>query len=48
VHLDIKWLLISHYIESKDPREDQYSINHGFGINSGDHLFDEHTIACIT
>ena len=29
VLLDVKWLLISHYIESKNPREDQYSVNHG-------------------
>ena len=46
VRLDIKWLLIRHYIESKNPREDQYSVNHSFGV--GDHLFNEHTIAGIT
>ena len=47
MHLGVKWLLISHYIESKNPREDQYSVNHSFGVGSGDHLFDEHTIADI-
>jgi hypothetical protein len=45
VRLDVKWLLIRHYIESKNPREDQYSINHCFGV--GDHLFNEHTVAGI-
>ena len=43
--LDVKWLLIRHCIESKNPREDQYSINHNFGVGSGGHLFNEHTIA---
>ena len=46
MRLDVKWLLIRHYIESKNPREDQYSVNHGFGV--GDHLFNEHLIAVIT
>jgi hypothetical protein len=32
VRLDVKWLLIRHYIESKNPREDQYSINHGLEL----------------
>ena len=44
---DVKWLLIRHYIESKNPREDQYGINHCFGVGSGGHLFNEHTIAEI-
>ena len=46
VRLDVKWLLVRHYIESKNPREDQYSVNNGSGV--GDHLFNEYIIAGIT
>ena len=48
MHLDVKWLLIRYYIESKNPREDQYGINHGFSVSSEGYLFNEHTIAGIT
>ena len=47
MRLDVKWLLIRHCIESKNPRKDQYSINHGFGIGLSGHLVDENTIAEI-
>ena len=45
----VKWLLIRHCIESKNPREDQYSINHGFGFGVGlrGHSLNELTIAQI-
>jgi hypothetical protein len=41
VCLDAKWPLISHCIESKNPREDQYGINHCFGVGLRDHLLNE-------
>ena len=41
VRLDVKWLLIRHYIESKNPREDQYSINHSFGVGLSGHWVNE-------
>ena len=47
VYFDSKWPLICHYIESKNPREDQYSINHSFGIGLSGHFIDEYTIADI-
>ena len=47
MRLDVKWLLIRHYIESKNPREDQYSINHGFGACLRGHLVNELTIGGI-
>ena len=48
MRLDVKWLLIRHYIQSKNPGEDYYSINHGFSVNSEGYLFNEYTLAGIT
>ena len=47
LHLDVKWLLICYCIESKNPREDQYSINHGFCACLRGHLANELTIGGI-
>ena len=47
MRLDVKWLLICHNIESKNPREDQYGINHGFGVGLSGHLPNKQTIAGI-
>ena len=47
MHLGVNWLLISHYIESKNPREDQYSINHCFGVGLISYLVDQQIIAGI-
>ena len=47
LRLDVKWLLIRHYIESKNPREDQHGINHCFGVGLRGHLLNEQTMAEI-
>ena len=41
VCFDAKWPLISHCIESKNPREDQYGINHCFGVGLRGHSLNE-------
>ena len=41
VHLDAKWPLIRHCIESKNPREDQYRINHSFDVGLSGYLVDQ-------
>ena len=47
VCFDAKWPLISHCVESKNPREDQYGINHCFGVGLRGHLLNEQIIAQI-
>jgi hypothetical protein len=47
VHLDAKWPLIRHCIESKNLREDQYRINHSFDVGLSGYLVDQQTFAGI-
>ena len=47
MHVDAKWLLIRHCIQSKNPREDQCCINYSFGVGLSVYLVDQKIISGI-